>query len=87
MQQAKVLVHHEAGLHARPATQFVKTAKQFASDITVTCKGKTVSAKSIVLLLTMGISKGTEIEVTANGEDEQAAVTTLVQLIEHNFAE
>ncbi len=87
MQQAKVLVQHESGLHARPATQFAKAAKQFSSDITVTCKGKTVSAKSIVLLLTMGISKGTEIEVTANGEDEQAAVTTLVGLIEHNFPE
>jgi phosphotransferase system HPr (HPr) family protein len=87
MQQAKVLVHHEAGLHARPATQFVKTAKQFSSNITVTSKGKTVSAKSIVLLLTLGISKGTEIEVTANGEDEQAAISTLVGLIEHNFAE
>ncbi len=87
MQQAKVLVHHEAGLHARPATQFVKTAKQFSSTITVTSKGKTVSAKSIVLLLTLGISKGTEIEVAADGEDEQVAVTTLVDLIEHNFSE
>ena len=87
MQQAKVLVTNETGLHARPATQFVKTAKQFSSDITVSCKGKTVSAKSIVHILTMGISKGTEIELTANGEDEQAAVTTLVNLIEHNFPE
>ena len=87
MQEAKVLVTNETGLHARPATQFVKTAKQFSSDITVSCKGKTVSAKSIVHILTMGISKGTEIELTANGEDEQAAVTTLVNLIEHNFPE
>ena len=87
MQQAKVLVTNETGLHARPATQFVKAAKQFSSDITVSCKGKTVSAKSIVHILTMGISKGTEIELTANGEDEQAAVTTLVNLIEHNFPE
>ena len=87
MQHAKVLVAHESGLHARPAMQFVKTAKQFSSAITVSCKGKTVSAKSIVLLLTMGICKGTEIELTADGEDEQTAVTTLVDLIEHNFHE
>ena len=87
MQQAKVLVQHEAGLHARPAAQFVKLAKQFKSNITVANKSKTVSAKSLVLLLTLGVHRDAEIEVTAEGEDEQAAVTALVELVERNFAE
>lgn len=87
MQQAKVLVQHETGLHARPASQFVKLAKEFSSNITVTSKGKTVNAKSIVLVLTLGANKGTEIEVTAEGEDEQKAVAALVELVERNFSE
>lgn len=85
MEQAKVLVQHEAGLHARPAAQFVKLAKQFSSNITVSNKGKKVNAKSMVLLLTLGINKNTEIEIAAEGEDERQAVSSLVSLIENNF--
>lgn len=85
MEQAKVVVRHEAGLHARPASQFVKLAKQFTSAITVTNNNKTVSAKSMVLILTLGVHKDSEIEIAASGEDEKQAVTALVDLIEHNF--
>lgn len=87
MRQAKVVVRHEAGLHARPAAQFVKLAKQFASDIKVTNKGKTVSAKSMVLIMTLAVQPNTEIELTANGTDEQEAITALVKLVESDFAE
>jgi phosphocarrier protein HPr len=87
MQQATILIHHDSGLHARPAAQFVKLAKQFKSDITVTNNGKTVNAKSIMFILTLGISKNTEIVLTANGEDEQEAVSVLVALVENNFPE
>ena len=87
MQQATVLVRHDAGLHARPAAQFVKLAKQFKSSINVSSKGKTVNAKSIVFLLTLGVSKDTMIELTADGEDEQEAVAALVKLVESNFPE
>lgn len=85
MQQAKALVQHEAGLHARPAAQFVKLAKQYKSNITITGNGKTVNAKSMVLVLTLAINKGTEVVLLAEGEDEQVAVQALVQLIEGNF--
>ncbi|MFL5626131.1 MAG: HPr family phosphocarrier protein [Ktedonobacteraceae bacterium] len=85
MQQAKVIVKHEAGLHARPAAQFIKLAKQFSSDIKVTSAGKTVSAKSLVLIITLAIQPNTEIEVTADGADEQEAITALVGLVERNF--
>ena len=87
MQQAKVVVRHGAGLHARPAAQFVKLAKQFNSDIKVTSKGKTVSAKSMVLIMTLGVQPHTEIELTADGTDEQEAITALVRLVESDFAE
>jgi phosphocarrier protein len=87
MQQAKVLVQHEAGLHARPAVQFVKLAKQYKSNINLTRNGKTVSAKSMVLVLTLAVNKGSEIEITTEGEDEKEALAALTQLIESNFAE
>jgi phosphocarrier protein HPr len=87
MRQATVVVQHEAGLHARPAAQFVKLAKQFNANISVTSKGKTVSAKSLVLILTLGVQSHTEIEVTADGPDEQEAVTALVKLVESNFSD
>lgn len=87
MQKATMLVRHEAGLHARPAAQFVKLAKQYRSNISVSSNGKTVNAKSMVLILTLGISQGTEIEISAVGEDEQEAVSALVSLIESSFPE
>ncbi|MFL5660904.1 MAG: HPr family phosphocarrier protein [Ktedonobacteraceae bacterium] len=87
MQQAKVVVKHEAGLHARPASLFVKLAKQFSSDIKITSNGKTVSAKSLVLIITLAVQPNTEIEVRADGSDEQEAITALVGLVERNFTE
>ena len=87
MQQAKVIVRHEAGLHARPAALFVKCAKQFSSDIKVASKGKTVNAKSIVLVMTLAVQPNTEIELAADGTDEREAVAALVKLVESNFTE
>lgn len=87
MQQATLLIQNDVGLHARPAAQFVKLAKQFKSSITVTSKGKTVSAKSLVLLLSLAISKGSEFELSAEGEDEQAAIIALSELVKDKFAE
>ncbi len=87
MRQATVVVYHEAGLHARPAMQFVKLAQQFNAKISVTSKKKTVNAKSIVLILTLGVQPQSEIEITADGADEQEAITALVKLVESNFAD
>jgi phosphocarrier protein HPr len=87
MQQAKVLVQHETGLHARPAAQFVKLAKQYKSNVSLTRNGKTVNAKSIVLVLTLAVNKEAEVEITTEGEDEEEALAALTQLVESNFAE
>jgi phosphocarrier protein len=87
VQQATLLIQNEVGLHARPAAQFVKLAKQFKSSITVTNKGKTVSAKSLVLLLTLSIPKDAEFELAAEGEDEQEAITALSELVKNKFTE
>ncbi|MFD8110292.1 phosphocarrier protein Hpr [Streptomyces microflavus] len=69
------------GLHTRSAAQFVKEAKGFASEITVTSNGKSASAKSLFQLQTLGLAKDTAITISAEGKDEQKGVEQLVRLL------
>jgi phosphocarrier protein HPr len=89
MYSRSVVVRNKSGLHARPASDFVAMAKKYKSKITVksTEEDMEVDAKSIVLLISIGVSKGTEIEVSAKGEDEKDAVDSLVALVESGFGE
>jgi phosphotransferase system HPr (HPr) family protein len=77
----KVTLLNETGLHARPASVFVNTATKFKSDLALVKGEKQANAKSILSVLGLGITKGTEITITANGPDEEDAVKTLVELI------
>lgn len=89
MQNITLKVINEVGLHARPASEFVKTASQFRSNISVrniTRSSMSVDAKSILSVLTLGVEKDHEIELTAQGEDEVQAIQALRQLIESDFA-
>ena len=79
MFQQEVTITAPNGLHTRPAAQFVKEAKGFTSEITVTSNGKSASAKS--LLQTLGLTQGTVVTLSAEGEDEQKAVEHLVKLM------
>lgn len=90
MIEATVTVTHEVGLHARPAATFVKTAKGFESALTVTNLtrgGEAADAKSLVKIFKAAVASGHEIRLTADGPDEQAALDTLVALVESNFGE
>ncbi|MCK9140090.1 HPr family phosphocarrier protein [Haemophilus influenzae] len=69
------------GLHTRPAAQFVKEAKAFSSEITVTSGRKSASAKSLFKLQTLALTQGTILTISADGEDEQRAVEHLIALI------
>lgn len=85
-----IAVRHKVGLHARPATQFVKTANQFQSEIQVvnlTKGSRPVNAKSIVSVLSIGVGRDDEIKLTADGEDKTAAIEALTALIRSNFGE
>ena len=85
-----VVVRNETGLHARPASQFVRCAKGFNSKILLQRTGigeEEVEAKSILKLLSAAISQGDEIVISAQGEDEVKAVETLAALIESRFGE
>lgn len=88
--RANLTVVHEVGLHARPASLFVKKASSFQSDIQIsnTTAGKgPVDAKSILLILTLGVDQNSEIEISASGPDEQEAIEALTELIQNNFNE
>lgn len=90
MQTSDILVTHPVGLHARPAAEFVKTAGKFPCNITVcnlTTTGKTVNAKSILSVLTLGVQKGHTIRIETNGEKEEEALAALKELVLNNFGE
>ena len=90
MTEATIVVHHEVGLHARPAATFVKTAKGFDSAITLTNlsrDGASADAKSLVQIFKAAVARGHEIRIEADGPDESEAIATLVGLIESNFGE
>ena len=80
-----LVIHHPVGLHARPATLFVKAAKEFSSNITVFCKGKEANAKSILKVLALGADQGAEITIRADGSDAEQALSELRELVESNF--
>ena len=87
MVSKNVVVMNQVGLHARPATFFIQKANEFKSSIWVEKKERRVNAKSLLGVLSLGIVKGTEIALIAEGVDEAAAVETLSNLVESNFAE
>ena len=75
------------GLHARASTKFTQTASQFSSDIWVTRNGRRVNAKSIMGVMMLAASKGSMIELEANGVDESQAINALKTLINDYFGE
>jgi phosphocarrier protein HPr len=87
MPEITLTVEHEVGLHARPASMFVRTAKKFESEITVTRGDRTANAKSILTVLTLGAHQGAEITIQAEGADADDALTALESLVKKNFEE
>ncbi|TFH33079.1 MAG: HPr family phosphocarrier protein [Anaerolineales bacterium] len=90
MQRTRLTVHHPVGLHARPAAKFVQSASKFEAEITVaniTKESAAINAKSILSVLTLGVHQGYDIEITADGPDEDEALKVLEQLVADNFGE
>lgn len=87
MIKRQVLITNETGLHARPASLLVQTASKFKSSITIEKDEKQINVKSILMLLSAGISKGTTIDLIFDGEDEVAADAVIMELLNSNFGE
>jgi phosphocarrier protein HPr len=90
MRTVELVVSNPSGLHARPATLFTQAAAGFTARITIENldRGKgPVDAKSMLLLLTTGVSRDHRIRLTADGPDEEAAIEALVALVESGLGE
>jgi phosphocarrier protein HPr len=83
----QVKIQNRLGLHARAAARFVHTAAQFKARVTAARDGRVMDGKSILGILLLGASRGTTVEIAAEGEDEEAAVDALVALVEGRFGE
>ena len=83
----EITVKNQVGLHARPATFFIQKANEYKSSIWVEKEGRRVNAKSLLGVLSLGIVGETGIRIIADGADEEAAVNSLVSLIESGFAD
>jgi phosphocarrier protein len=82
-----VLINNKLGLHARASAKFVSTAGHFSSHIEVKRNNKIVNGKSIMGIMMLAASKGTELELMIEGEDENDAMHALVELITNKFGE
>lgn len=76
-----VVVNNGTGLHARPATLLVKKASSFKSDVSIEFNGKKANVKSLIGVLSLGVTKGANITVVASGDDEALAVEEIANLI------
>lgn len=83
----EVTINNQVGLHARPATFFIQKANEFKSNIWIEKDDRKVNAKSLLGVLSLGIVKGTSINIIADGSDEKDALTTLETLIVSDFTE
>ena len=85
--EAIVQITNPTGLHARPAAQFVQQAAKFKSKVVIEGNGKSADAKSILGVMSLGVTKNTDLKISATGEAEAACVQALVELVESRFGE
>lgn len=82
-----IVLENEPGLHARPASLFVKEAARYKADVSIIKDGREFNAKSIMGILSMGAGKGEKITIVTEGEDEGEAMEGLIDLLASNFGE
>lgn len=77
MERREFKVIAETGIHARPATLLVQAASKFSSDINLEYSGKSVNLKSIMGVMSLGVGQGSEISISAEGDDEKEAIDAI----------
>ena len=87
MVEETVVITNKAGMHARPASILVKAASKYKSAIKLSAKGRTISLKSLMAVMSLGLKQGTEAVIQAEGEDAETAVAELKQMFESKFGE
>ncbi len=87
MPSRELTISNKLGIHARPAAQFVKTASQFKADIRVEKDGEEVDGKSIMGLMMLAAGHGSVLNIVAEGNDAEDALSALEALVGRNFEE
>lgn len=87
MKEQTFTITADTGVHARPATLLVNKAGQFESEVEMSYNDKTVNLKSIMGVMSLGIPKGAEIKVTAEGSDEEDAIKGIEEVIKEHLGE
>ncbi len=85
--EVKVVLTNKMGLHARPSTQIATTSNRFMSDIQIAKDDQLVDAKSVLELLMLAAECGSQLTITADGDDAKAAVKAIADLVEGRFGE
>jgi len=83
----KMMIVNKLGLHLRAAAELVKTANRFKCHVAVKHGIQNANAKSLMGLMTLAAAKGTELEVTTDGEDAKEALAAVRQLLQRKFGE
>ena len=81
MVEKQFTITDEAGIHARPASALVGSLAKFKSDITLEHKGKKVNLKSILGVMSLGVSSGSTVTIAADGEDENEAIEQITNVM------
>ena len=85
MQSFTYVIKDELGIHARPAGLLVKEAKQYNSTIILACGDKKAAAKGLMGVMGMAVKQGNEVTVSAEGDDEAAAIAAMKTFFENNL--
>ena len=79
------VIENETGLHARPATEIAKIAMKYKCDVKLIVNGKTINAKSPLMIMSAGIKSKTELEIVCDGDDEEKALEDLKIFLQNNL--
>ena len=80
----EIVLKNEEGLHARPATEIAKTANQYSCNVKFDVQGKEYNAKSVLNIMSAGIKNNTQIKIICDGEDEENALTQILETLTNN---
>ncbi|PAF22902.1 phosphocarrier protein HPr [Terribacillus saccharophilus] len=86
MQEKTFTITSETGIHARPATLLVNKAGQFNSEIELAFNEKKVNLKSIMGVMSLGVPQGAQVVITADGNDEEAAIEGIQEVLENHLS-
>ena len=87
MQKLQIEIINKLGLHARASSKFTQTASRFRAEVWIARNGRRVNGKSIMGVMMLAAGKGAQVELETSGEDEEAAMAALVELINNRFDE